>query len=221
MKSLIRLLSAMKEDILEQLVDDYLQAKGYFTQHNLKFKPGVGCVGYDAPQDCVPSDIDVIGFHPRLGPPDNVWVVGCKSWQNGFEVRQILDAIDRNKKVGGKEAWRQFRELSKDKWAAAFMDAVEKATGTRRFTYVTVVTLLSGGDSAKATWTKRADFSARLEGNPIVLLSLAEMLEEVFPKLGTTVASSQFSRSLQLIKASGWQMKIVKTSKSRSLSNKA
>jgi len=24
----------MKEDILEQLVDDYLQARGYFTKHN-------------------------------------------------------------------------------------------------------------------------------------------------------------------------------------------
>jgi hypothetical protein len=29
----------MKEDILEQLVDDWLQSRGYFTQHNLKFKP--------------------------------------------------------------------------------------------------------------------------------------------------------------------------------------
>ena len=29
----------MKEDILEQLVDDYLQTKGYFTRHNIKFKP--------------------------------------------------------------------------------------------------------------------------------------------------------------------------------------
>ncbi len=29
----------MKEDILEQLVDDYLQMRGYFTRHNVKFKP--------------------------------------------------------------------------------------------------------------------------------------------------------------------------------------
>ena len=32
----------MKEDILEQLVDDYLQTEGYFTRHNLKFKPDPG-----------------------------------------------------------------------------------------------------------------------------------------------------------------------------------
>jgi hypothetical protein len=90
------------------------------------------------------------------------------------------------------------------------MEAVEAATGSRRFTYVTAVTLLCADDDATMSWTNRPDFKRRLENNPIKLLSLAEMLEEVFPKLGTTVASSNFSRSLQLIKASGWQMKIVK-----------
>lgn len=200
----------MKEDILEQLVDDYLQAKGYFTQHNLKFKPRKGCVGYSADQDRVPSDIDVIGINPRLNGSDRLWVVGCKSWQDGFSPKQMLDAIDHGKKVGGKEGWRHFRELARDKWAAAFMDAIYALTGSRQFTYVTAVTLLCGGENGRASWMNRADFINRLEGNPIRILSLSEMLDDVFPQLGTSVASSQFSRSMQLIKASGWQMKIVK-----------
>jgi hypothetical protein len=29
----------MKEDILEQLVDDYLKFNGFFTVHNVKFQP--------------------------------------------------------------------------------------------------------------------------------------------------------------------------------------
>jgi hypothetical protein len=29
----------MKEDVLEQIVDDYLQFKGGFTTHNVRFKP--------------------------------------------------------------------------------------------------------------------------------------------------------------------------------------
>jgi hypothetical protein len=29
----------MKEDVLEQLVDDYLMHQGYFTRHNIRFKP--------------------------------------------------------------------------------------------------------------------------------------------------------------------------------------
>jgi hypothetical protein len=32
----------MKEDVLEQIVDDYLQFKGYFTTHNVRFKPDPG-----------------------------------------------------------------------------------------------------------------------------------------------------------------------------------
>jgi hypothetical protein len=40
--------------------------------------------------------------------------------------------------------------------------------------------------------------------NPIRIWTLADMMSELFPILGTTVASSQFGRTLQLIKASGW-----------------
>jgi len=29
----------MKEDVLEQVVDDYLKFKGYFTTHNVRFGP--------------------------------------------------------------------------------------------------------------------------------------------------------------------------------------
>ncbi len=55
----------MKEDILEQLVDDYLKFNGYFTAHNVKFRPSEEHPNYSQRDDCVASDIDVIGFHPR------------------------------------------------------------------------------------------------------------------------------------------------------------
>jgi len=29
----------MKEDVLEQIVDDYPQMQGYFTAHNVRFNP--------------------------------------------------------------------------------------------------------------------------------------------------------------------------------------
>jgi hypothetical protein len=29
----------VKEDVLEQIVDDYLQFEGYFTIHNVRFRP--------------------------------------------------------------------------------------------------------------------------------------------------------------------------------------
>ncbi len=56
----------MKEDILEQLVDDYLQARGYFTRHNLKFLPRKDHLEFQSRNDSNHSDIDVLGFHPAL-----------------------------------------------------------------------------------------------------------------------------------------------------------
>jgi len=67
----------MKEDILEQLVDDYLKFNGYFTAHNVKFQPAQTHPEYVKKDDCVASDIDVIGFHPRREGPDRVWIVSC------------------------------------------------------------------------------------------------------------------------------------------------
>ena len=54
----------MKEDILEQLVDDYLQSQGYFTRHNIKFRPRSDHPDFVKLKDSNHSDIDVVGFHP-------------------------------------------------------------------------------------------------------------------------------------------------------------
>jgi hypothetical protein len=81
----------MKEDILEQLVDDYLQSMGYFTRHNLKFRPSKDHSSFDTKQDSNHSDIDVIGLHPTKRGPNRVWVISCKSWQAGFNVQTKLD----------------------------------------------------------------------------------------------------------------------------------
>jgi hypothetical protein len=79
----------MKEDVLEQIVDDYLQMQGYFTTHNVRFNPPKD-EHYVAKDDSVPSDIDVVGLHPKLTGPDRVMVVSCKSWQSGFAAPLIL-----------------------------------------------------------------------------------------------------------------------------------
>lgn len=58
----------MKEDVLEQVVDDHLKFKGYFTTHNVGFKPWPNHPEYAAAQDSVRSDVDVVGYHPGKGP---------------------------------------------------------------------------------------------------------------------------------------------------------
>jgi hypothetical protein len=55
---------SQKEDILEQIVEEYLTHKGYFVQRNIKYKPEKNAKGYDSQKDAVSSDIDVLAYNP-------------------------------------------------------------------------------------------------------------------------------------------------------------
>ena len=192
----------MKEDILEQLVDDYLKFNGYFTAHNIKFRPSEKHPEYKLQDDCVASDMDVIGFHPRRNGTDRVWVVSCKSWQAGFDPRQRIDAIEKDKKLSGRKAWKSFRELVHEKWSDALISEIGRLTGCSEFTYVTAVTKLRGD---AAIWEQHQPFRMKLRGNPIRILTLQEMLANLYGKIETSVAPSQVGRLLQVIKACGWK----------------
>lgn len=191
----------MKGDILEQLVDEYLQFNGYFTKHNIKFKPSSSDPEYDAKLDSVPSDIDVIGINPNFNGRKKVIVVSCKSWQKGFNPAARIRQLEENKIVSGREAWKGFRELVNDKWARAFLESVKSTTGYSRFTYVTAVTKINGD---KSVWENYAPFRKRID-NPVRLISFETILEEIYSQINSTPASSQVGRVLQLIRASGWK----------------
>jgi len=191
---------ATKEDILEQLVEEYLLHQGYFVRHNVKFLPRRDHPDFISKQDSNHSDIDVIGFHPSLSGPNRVWVVSCKSWQDGFDPATELKHIQQNKVVRGREAWKSFRELVVPKWSEAFLSAVASATGQREFTYVQAVTKVVG---SKTLWETCPDFVQALNGNPIRVLDLREMLNTISPTLSTTLAVTEVGRMLQLFKAAG------------------
>ncbi|WP_395752921.1 hypothetical protein [Prosthecobacter sp.] len=200
----------MKEDILEQLVEDWLQARGYFTRANLKFRPVDGSEGYDSKLDSVASDIDVIGIHPGKTGPERVYVVNCKSWQDGFPISRIVRAL-RDKPdslLNGKAHWKHFRELANPRWTRAFWQALQVVSHCGdEFTYVTAVTFARDPQN-KREWTESPQFKQALKGNPVKFLTLRDMLEEVIEKLGTTVESSQFSRTLQLFNAANIHLKL-------------
>ena len=73
----------MKEDILEQIVDDWLISKeGAFTKHNVKFRPDSGRDDYNSKDDSSYSDIDILAVHVLSEIPNQkVSIVSCKSWQ--------------------------------------------------------------------------------------------------------------------------------------------
>jgi hypothetical protein len=54
-------------------------------------------------------------------------------------------------------------------------------------------------------WESNQKFSQMLNGNPIRIKTVSEILDELLPMIDTTVESSQIGRSLQVIKASGWK----------------
>ena len=191
----------MKEDILEQIVDDYLNNEGFFTIHNVKFKPAK-TPDYSIKDDSVDSDVDVVGLHPKRDGADRVLVVSCKSWQRGFDPKAWINAIEGKKIRGGREAWRGFRELEKPKWGDALVAKVEELTGATQFTYITAVTKLIG---SKTAWQEHAPFQENLHGNPIKILTLHEMLDTIYGKAKMAVAPSEVGRLLQVIKASGWR----------------
>lgn len=135
--------------------------------------------------------------------PERVWAVSCKSWQAGFDPAVKIAEIEKNKIVSGREAWKGFRELVSPKWSEAFVSAVQSATGEGAFTYVTAITRLNGDAQL---WEKHPPFCRAMAGNPIRLITLREMLEEVYGQLKTTLAGTELGRMLQLFRAAGIQI---------------
>ena len=191
----------MKEDILEQLVEDFLRGQGYFTTHNVKFRPDQDDYEYDKKVDSVYSDIDILAYNPILNSPNNVIVATCKSWQTGLRVGPAISAIEMDKNVAGRPAWKGFRELAKPKWGAAFCRKIYELTGSSNFIYYTAVTKCVGD---RNKWELNAEFQKNLQGNQIKIITVPEMMNEMMSKIDTTVASSQVGRLLQIVKASGW-----------------
>jgi hypothetical protein len=202
---------ATKEDILEQIVEEYLIYKGYFVRHNLKFLPRKSHPDFDPAKDSNHSDIDVLGYNPRKKGADRIWAVSCKSWQGGFRPRQWLDAIEKKKKVSGRDAWKSFRELTNVKWSQGFADAIREATGASKFTYVVAVAKVADRD--RDQWQRYKPFQKTMKQNPILIISFAEMVAEIQEqmrskagKMSKTLASSEVGRLLQLFDAAGLKL---------------
>jgi hypothetical protein len=190
----------MKEDVLEQVAEDYLQSQGYLTTHNVRFNPPKDHSEYISNKDSVPSDVDVVGLHPRRTGPERVIVVSCKSWQTGFDATRILAQL-RGEVPNPKRAQElRFRELWIPKWALGFRQRIEELTGQPDFTYCLAVTHLKGDTEA---WSSDPTIRENLAGNPLRFLPLETMWSEVLASVTTTPASSEMGRLAQLLKAAG------------------
>ena len=200
---------ATKEDILEQIVEEYLVHKGYFVQHNIKFLPRKDHPDFVLNQDSNHSDIDVLGFHPKLSGPEKVVAVSCKSWQSGFNPSSELSAIVDDKTRRGRKAWQSFRELIVPKWSEAFRAAILDATDSEQFTQVLAVARIVGD---KSVWESHQPFIDAIGGNSIRIITFREMVTEIQQDLTTTLAATEVGRMLQMFRSAGYSLDWVLTS---------
>ena len=191
---------ATKEDVLEQIVEEYLISEGYFVRHNIRYLPSQTHPEWRQLEDSNHFDIDVLGINPHKTGPSRVLAVNCKSWQQGFSPKAEIEAIEGDKVIRGRKAWKSFRELCQEKWADAFIAKVKEETGESEFTHVTAVAKLIGD---KAVWENHPRFARSLKGAPVRLFTFREMVEAVEGRLTTTLAGSEIGRILQMFKASG------------------
>jgi hypothetical protein len=190
---------ATKEDILEQIVEEYLAHQGYFVRHNIKYLPRKDHPDFVKNKDSNHSDIDVLGFHPKLKGYAWVVAVNCKSWQDGFKPTALITAISSEKTLSGRPAWKGFRELTVPKWSEAFVRAVKDATGSDRFTYMLAVAHVKGD---RSLWQSHPPFLNALNGNPIRVITFDDMVANIQKKLTKTLAATEVGRMLQMFKLS-------------------
>ncbi len=171
----------MTEDVLEQVVDDWLRREGYFTRTNVRFGPGKDDVGYVSRDHNQMSDLDVLAVKPRLtrNDPAAVLAVSCKAMQSGFSPNGWLAAAESGRRYKGRgkgAAWKHLRELWDPVWAASLGKRVKELTGATRFTYVLAVTRLGKGGSADMSVLRDHPRVGRnLGDNPCELWTFARM----------------------------------------------
>ncbi len=187
----------MTNDILEQITEDYFRNRGYFTQHNVKYRPKK-----KGPEYSVHSDVDFVGIHPRYRGKKRVIVASCKSWQSGLPIKKYLLWLKKtpNKKMAGREVWKKFREISDKIWGDALKKEIFKITGQKEFEFYTIVTKYKGD---KKDWENYPFFKKNLVGCDFKLMDMKEIVLKLDENLGTTPSHSELSRLMQLIKAGG------------------
>lgn len=180
----------MKDDVLEQIVDDYLQMQGYFTTHNVRFNPPRD-QHYVSQTDSVPSDIDVVGLQPpahRDGPSHGrlVQVVADRLCRQSHPRKAALRGEEHQACEGASVPGALDAEVG-----AGFREKIQAITGEHEFTYCLAVTRLQGDAAA---WSGDPTIRECLGGNPFRFLTLEDMWGVVLRTVTTTPGASEMGR---------------------------
>ncbi len=223
----------MKEDILEQIAEDYYtKQKGLFTKHNLKFRPSDKDKKYNSQDDSVHSDVDIVVIDSKRR--NRIIVVSCKSWQGGLNIIYYKNTIETaikkqpSKTKGKRDAWCTFRELCINKWTDAFVETLKSELGIKAgrkliLEYVILCTKITSKSKIFQNAFENSKIIANHFKNRNVIIALKirtidSMLENLIKSIQSkdtpSVENTHFSRTLQLIIASGHEIRkaeIIKT----------
>lgn len=192
----------MTEDVLEQVVDDWLRRGGYFTRTNVRFGPAVGDAGYSSRAHNQRSDLDVLAVKPTETGATGVLAVSCKAMQAGFSRTDGSPPRTPTCVYNGKDARKHLRELWDPVWAAALRRRVHELTGSHHFTYAFAVTRVgSGGNTDVDCWLQHPIVSKNLAGNPCEVLTFGRMWSELRQDVKEQIEPSHVGRLAQLLKA--------------------
>lgn len=215
----------MKEDILEQLIEDwYVTNPGWFVKHNVKYRPSNSHFEFNSKKDSVNSDIDIIAYSALKRRPNNVHVISCKSWQGGLNIKNLCsvleneaeyNAVERDK-FQKREDWKKFRELVSDKWIESFINTIEKETGQRDFTYKIAVTKIIGDESFIKYFSDMEIIKKRFKkySSNIILeiIDLRTIIIQTIDRLNNketpAVEMTDIGRLLQLLNAANMEIRL-------------
>jgi hypothetical protein len=211
----------MKEDVLEQLVEDWFVSRpGWFVKHNIRYRPNATHPDYVSKRDSVHSDIDLLAISgsEKNNSIDRVAVITCKSWQGGFNAKHWKNELEKeaayNRPAASfkpRESWKYFRELVSDKWMDAFLEKVESETGQSNITYFIAVTKVVGDQSYRQKIEESTVIRDRFkEKNSVVKIRvltlddlIADYQKRIVDKSTPALEATIMGRFLQLIHASG------------------
>jgi len=200
----------MKEDVLEIIGADWLSQKpSVYVKTNLKYRPLKISSDFDILQDNIPSDIDILSLN--LDNLEIVTILNCKSWMDGFDCKKfdemLKDSNNHDKKFGGKEYWKHFRELISPKWNKGFIQRIKEENKNFKSIKYIILSLYSKNKESISDWMKNPIILQNFKNENINLLSieileLEDLIKNINIKSSEYVENSDFIRMIQIMKAS-------------------
>ena len=200
----------MKEDILEQIGHDWIQQhNGKYVKTNLKYRPDINnkTYEYNKTTDTIASDIDILSID--LYDIETVTVINCKSWMDGFDFKlfhkNLSSKENHNKKFGGKEFWKHFRDLIDPKWHNAFIERIKSENPKFKKMKYIILNVYSKNKEFAKEWENNEIIRNNFQRSGIELISIeskeiTELIKQIETRGSDFAENSDFIRVLQLLR---------------------